>query len=155
MSVIFVTVSVANNFVQPQTAGDYGYHSFGDLTRFIYCLFQEIQQGSSLPLVEQKDQNVRANLPKSPLPIADEEFLSGTRVPVALNKVGRFYLKKEFSRVARRFVEDFTNLVLSTIGARLSIGHDLFCFCPAFVADDDDAPLDRLGLLLDGLLWKG
>ena len=87
MSTIRVSVSVANNFVSSQTAGNYGYHSFDELARFTYCLLQKIKQGSSLPLVEQWEQYVLANHSKFS-PFADEEFLSGTRVLAAPNSIG-------------------------------------------------------------------
>ena len=47
------SASVVNNFVHLQTASDYGYHSFGELARFTYCLLQKIKQETSLPPVEQ------------------------------------------------------------------------------------------------------
>ena len=40
LSVIHASVSVANNFIHRQTADDYGYHTFGELARFIYCLLR-------------------------------------------------------------------------------------------------------------------
>ena len=107
------SVSVANNFVHPETASDFGYHSFGELARFTYCLLQKVRQGSSLSLVEQWEQRVLANHSKFP-PIADEEFLSGTRVLAALKKIGSSNLKKEFQRDTCRLLEEFTNSLLST-----------------------------------------
>ena len=89
------SVSVANNFVHCQTASDYGYHKFGELARFFYCLLQKIKQVSSLPLVEQLDDYVLPNNSKF-APIADGEFLAGTRLLAALNKIGSSYLKREF-----------------------------------------------------------
>ena len=84
------------------------------------------------------------------------EFLSGTRVMAALNKIGSSYLKREFQPDARRFLEDFTNSVLSTVAACSMIGQGLSCFCPAIViVVDNHAPLHMLGLLLDGLLVRG
>ena len=149
------SVSVANNFVHCQTASDYGYPTFGELARFIYCLLQKIKQGSSLPLVEQWDDYVLLNHSKF-TPIADGEFLAETRVLAALNKIGRSYLKREFERDARGFLEEFTTSVLSTVAARSKIGQGLSCFCPAIViGGDDHAPLHLLGLLLDGLLEGG
>ena len=146
------SVSVANNFVHFQTASDYGYHTFGDLARFIYCLLQKIKHGSSLPLVEQWDDYVLPNHSKF-APIADGEFLAGTRVLAALNKIGSSYLKREFQRDARRILEEFTTSVLSTVAARSNIGQGLSCFSPAIIiGGDDHAPLHLLGLLLDGLL---
>ena len=110
-------VSVANNFVHCQTASDYGYHTFGELARFIYCLLQKIKQGSSLPLVEQWDDYVLSNHSKF-APIADGEFLARTRVLAAVNKIGSSYLKREFQVDTRRFLEEFTTSVLSTVAAR-------------------------------------
>ena len=149
------SVSVANNFVHCQTASDDGYHTFGELARFIYCLLQKIKQGSSLPLVEQWDDYELPNHSKFP-PIADGEFLATTRVLAALNKIGSSYLKREFQRDARRFLKEFTTSVLSTVAARSKIGQGLSCFCAAIIiGGDDHAPLHLLGLLLDGLLDHG
>ena len=118
------SVSVANNFVQCQTTSDYGYHKFGELAQFTYCLLQKIKQGSSLPLVEQWDYYVLPNHSKFP-PIADGEFLAGTRVLTALNKIGSSYFKRDFQRDASRFLEEFTTSVLSTVAARSMIGQGL------------------------------
>ena len=149
------SVSVANNFVHCQTANDYGYHTFGELARFICCLLQKIKQGSSLPLVERWDDYVLPNHSKFP-PIADGEFLAGTRVLAALNKIGSSYLKREFQRDACRFLEEFSTSVLSTVAARSKIGQGLSCFCPAIIiGSDHHAPLHLLGLLLVGLLDRG
>ena len=128
---------------------------FGDLARFIYCLLQKIKQRPSLPLVEQWDNYVLPNQSKL-LPIADGEFLAGTRVLAALIKIGSSYLKWEFQRVARRFLEEFATSVLSSVAARSKIGQGLSCFCPAIIiGGDDHASLHLLGLLLDGLLDRG
>ena len=148
-------VSVANNFVHCQTASDYGYHTLGEVARFIYCLLQKIKQESSLPLVEQWDDYVLPNLSKFP-PIADGEFRAGTWVLAALNKIRSSYLKREFQRYARRFLDEFTTSVLSTVAAGSKIGQGLSCFCPAIIiGGDNHAPLHLLGLLLDGLLDRG
>ena len=148
-------VSAANNFVHCRTASDYGYHTFGDMARFLYCLLQKFKQGFSLPLVEQWDDYVLPNHSKF-APVADGEFLAGTRVLAALNKIGNSYLKREFQRDARRFLEEFTTSVLSTVAARSKIGQRSSCFCPAIIiGGDDHAPPQLLGLLLDGLLYHG
>ena len=84
--------------------------------------------------------------------IADGEFLSRKRVLAARNKIASCYLKKEFQRDARRFLEVFLTSVLSTVAARSKVGQGLSCFCPAIIiGGDDHAPLQLLGLLLDGL----
>ena len=154
MSMIRFSVSVANNFVLSQTVGDYGYHLFGELARFTYSHLQKFKQGSSLPLVEQWEQYVLANLSKFP-PIADEEFLSGTRVRAALNKIGSSYLTRELQRDARRFLEEFTNSLLSTVVGRSKIGQGLSFFCPTItIGGHNHAPLYLLGFYQMGF-WYG
>ena len=149
------SVSVANNFVHCQTVSDYGYHTFGELARFIYCLLQKIKQGSSLSLVEQWDDYVLPNHSKFP-PIADGEFLAGTRMLAALNKIGSSHLKREFQHDDRRFLEEFTTSAQSTVAARSKTGQGLSCFCPAIIiGGDNHAPLHLLGLRLDGPLDLG
>ena len=155
LSLTHVSVSVANNFVHPPTAADQGYHAFGELARFVYCLLQKVKRASSLPLVEQWEKYVVANHSRF-ASIDDEHFLEGTRVMAALGKVGSQFLQKEFRRDARRFLEDFLNCVLSTVASRSVIGQGLSCFCPAIVVGGDDvAPLQLFNKLVDGLLERG
>ena len=140
------SVSVANNFDHPQTASDFGYHSFGELARFVYCLLEKIKQGSSLSLMEEWEQYVLANHTKFP-PIANGEFFSKTRVLAALKKIGSSYFKRELQRDVRRFLEEFTNSMLSTVAAHSKIGQGLSCSCAAIITGGDHhAPLSLLGL---------
>ena len=151
---IHVYVSVANNFVHSSTAADHSYHAFGELAQFVYCLLQKIKKASSLPLVEQWEEYVVPNHSRFPA-IDEKEFLAGTRVVVALGKVGSHYLQTEFRRDARRFFEDFVNCVLLTVASRSVIGLGLSCFCPAFVVGGDDiSDFQLFNKLLDGLLEK-
>ena len=153
-SITHVSVSVTSKFIHSSTAADQGYHAFGELARFLYCLLQKIKKASSLPLVEQWEEYVVPNHFRFPA-IDDKNFLEGTRVMFALGKVASLYLQKEFRRDARRFLEDFVNCVLSTVATRSVIGQGLSCFCPAIaVGGDDVAPLQFLNKLLDGLLEK-
>ena len=124
------SLSLANFFVYPQTVSDFGYHSFGELVDFVYCILQRKRQRASLPLVEQWEQYVMAGHSKF-APIADRELLSGMRVLAALIEFGSLYLKREFKRDPRRFLEEFTNSVLSTVTARSKnwIGIELFLPC--------------------------
>ena len=155
LSITHVSVSVANNFIHSPTAADQGYHAFGELARFIYCLLQKIRKASSLPLVERWEEYVVSNHSRF-APIDHKHLLEGTRVLAALGKVGSHYLQKEFRRDARRFLEYFVNCVLSTVAARSVIGQGLSCFCPAIVVGGDNvAPLQLFNKLLDGLLEKG
>ena len=154
LSIIHVSVSVANNFIHSSTAADQGYHAFGELARFIYCLLQKIKETSALPLLEQWEEYVDPNHSRFPA-IDDKNFLVGTRVMTALGKIGSHDLQKKFRLDARRFLENFVNCVLSTVAARSVIGHGLSCFCPAIVVGGDDvAPLQLFNKLLDGLLEK-
>ena len=155
LSMIHVSVSVANNFVHSSPAAGQGYHAFGELARFVYYLLQKIKKASSLPLVEKWEEYVVPSHSRF-LAIDDKEFLAGTRVMAALDKIGSHYLQREFRRDARRFLEDFVHCVPSTVASRSAIGQGLICFCPVFVVGGDDvAPLQLFNELLDGLLEKG
>ena len=86
--------------------------------------------------------------------IEKDDFLTGTRVLSAFEKVESSYLKKEIRwNFSRRCLEDFVNCVLSTVAARSVIGHGLSCFCPPILlAGDNYAPMQQFGVLLDRLL---
>ena len=87
--------------------------------------------------------------------IEEDRFLAGTRVLSALEKVGSSYLKKDFRRDCRNFLDDFVNCILSTVAARSAIGQGLSCFCPpVLIGGDEHAPLQLFDLLLDGLFAK-
>ena len=42
LSMILVSISVADNFFHSSTATDQGFHVFGKLAPFVYCLLQKI-----------------------------------------------------------------------------------------------------------------
>ena len=154
-SITYVSVSVANNFVCPQSSADYGYYAYGEVSHFVYCLLQKIKQSSVLPLVERWEEYMTPNHSKFAA-IEEDRFLAGTRVLSALEKVGSPYLKKEFRRDCRKFLEEFVSCVLSTVAARSAIGQGLSCFCPlVLIGGDDHAPFQLFDPLLDGLLAKG
>ena len=70
--------------------------------------------------------------------------------------MGSSYLKKNFTRGCRKFLEDFVNCVLSTVAASCAIGQGLSSFCPPFlIGGDDHAPMQIFEILLEGLLEKG
>ena len=108
-----------------------------------------------MPLVEKWEEHMTPNHSKFAA-IEKDRFQAGTRVLSALERVGSSYLKKEFRRDCRKFLEDFVNCVLSTVAARSAIGQGLSCFCPlVLIVGDYHAPLQLFDLLLDGLLAKG
>ena len=155
LSITHVSVSVANNFIRPKSSVDYGYYAFGEVSHFVYCLLQKIKQSSFLPLVEKWEDYMTPNHSRFAA-IEEDRFLAGTRVLLALEKVGSSYLRKESRRDCRKFQEDFVNCVSSTVAARSAVGQGLSCFCPAvLIGGDDHAPLQLFDLLLDGLLAKG
>ena len=155
LSITHVSVSVANNFVRPQSSADYGYYAYGEVSHFVYCLLQKIKQSSVLPLVEKWEEYMTPNHSRFAA-IEEDRFLAGTRVLSALEKLGSSYVKMEFRRDCRKFLEDFVNCILSTVAARSAIGQGLSCFCPlVLIGGDDHAPLQLFDLLLGGLLAKG
>ena len=88
--------------------------------------------------------------------IEEDHFPAGTRVLTALEKKDSFYLKKEFRRDCRKFLEDFVDCVLSTVAARSVIGQGLNCFCPLIlVGGHNHRPVQLFDMLLDGhVTWR-
>ena len=83
-------------------------------------------------------------------------FFVGTRVHAALEKMTSQYLRKEFRSSARRFLEDFTSTVLSTVAARSKLCQGVSCFCPEIIiGSDDHSAFFLFGQLLDGLVECG
>ena len=88
--------------------------------------------------------------------ISEEHFLERTRLLASLEKINSSFLRKEFRRDCRRFLEDLVSTILSTVAARSQIGQGLSCFCPEIVIGGDDYSAFHLfGQLLDGLLELG
>ena len=127
MSLTYVAVSVANNFVHFQTGKDYELHDLGEMARFIYCLLRKIKKSSPLPLVEQWAEFITPNHSRFPA-IHEMDFLIKMRVVTILNKVGSQSLKTEFRPDARRFLDEFVDCLLSTVASRSLLGLGLSCF---------------------------
>ena len=118
-------------------------------------MLQKITKASSLRLVEQWEEYVVPNHSRFPA-IDEKNFLSGTRVMAALDKIGSQYLWTEFGRDTRRFPEEFVNCILSTVASRSVIRQGMSCFCPAIVDSGDDvAPFHMFSKVLDGSLENG
>ena len=88
--------------------------------------------------------------------IPEEHFLEGNRLLSSLEKINSSFLRKEFRRDCRRFLEDLVSTILSTVAARSPIGQGLSCYYPEIVIGGDDFSAFHLfGQLLDGLLELG
>ena len=131
LTYILLELPTVLSILSPLMNMDYGYNAFGDVAHFLYCLLQNIKKNSVFLLVEKWEEYMAPNESKFAA-IDDEHLLNATRVLVALEKVGMFYLKKEFRRNCRNFLEDSVNCVLSTVAARSAIGHGLIYFCPGY-----------------------
>ena len=151
-----LSVSDNNNFVTQQPPrNDYGYRAHGELSHFVYCLLQKIKASGSLPVIEKWENYMPPNH-SSFKAIEEEHFLVGTRVHATLEKMNSQYLKKEFRGSARRFLEEFTSTVLSTVAARSRLGQGVSCFCPEItIGGDDHSAFFLFGQLLDGLVACG
>ena len=88
--------------------------------------------------------------------IAEDHFLEGTRLLASLEKTNSSFLRKEFRRDCRRFVEYLVSTILSTVAARSPIGQRLSCFRPEIaIGGDNYSAFHLFGQLLDGLLELG
>ena len=122
-------VSVAHNFTELNSGrADYGYLAFGELSRFVYCLLQKLKLSKDLPIVEKWEAYMLPNHSCFGA-ISEEHFLVGTRLLASLEKINSSFLRKEFRRDCRRFLEDLVSTILSTVAARSQIGQG-FSFFP-------------------------
>ena len=88
--------------------------------------------------------------------IAEEHFLEGTSLFSSLEKLNSRFLRKEFRRDCRRFLQDLVSTILSTVAAHFPVGKGLSCFCPEIVIGGDNySAIHVFGRLLDGLLELG
>ena len=134
-------VSHAHNFTaDPSTVFEYGYRAYGGLARFTFCLPQEIKGAHSLPVIEMWEKYFPPNHSRYP-PIEEKEFLAGSRIAVAPEKVSSFYLRNEFGKDARKFLEELTSTVLSTVADWSDVGQELSCLCPEIVIGGMTMPL--------------
>ena len=121
----------------------------------MYCLLQNVKRGSDLPVIEQWE---AYKLPKHSClgAIEEEHFLEGTRLLSFLEEINSSFIRKEFRKDCRRFLEDLLSTILSTVAARSPAGQGLICFCPEIINRGDDYSVFHLfGQLLDGLLEHG
>ena len=153
---IVCVIFVAHNFTELDSGrADYGYLAFGEFSRFVYCLLQKVKRSNDLPVIEMWEAYMLPNLSCFGA-VAEEHFLEGTRLLSSLEKINSSFLRKEFRRDCRRFVEDFVSIILSKVAARSPIGQGLSCFSPEIVIGGDDYSAFHLfGQLLDGLLDLG
>ena len=134
---------------------DYGCLAFGELSRFVHCLLQKVKRSSDLPVIEKSEAYMLPNH-SCFVAIAEEHFLEGTRLLSSLEKINSSFLRKEFRKDCRRFLEDFVNTIFFTVAARSPSGQGLSCFCPKIViAGDNYSAFHLFGQLLDGLLELG
>ena len=152
----YSSVSDNNNFIAEQSPGSgYGYRAYGELSHFVYCIWQKIKKSESLPLNEKWEDYMLPNH-SSFGAIAEEHFLVGTRINAALEKMSSSYLRKEFRSNARRFFDEFCSTILSTVAARSKLGQRVSCCCPEiFLGGDDHSAFFLHRQLLDGLVECG
>ena len=153
--IVFV-VLVAHNFTELDSGrADYGYLAFSELSRFLYCLLQQVKLLSDLHVIEKWEAYMLPNHSCFGA-IAEENLLEGTRLLASLEKINSSFLREEFRKDCRRFLEDLVSTTLSTVAARSPIGQGLSCFCPEIVIRGDNySSFHLFGQLLDGLLDFG
>ena len=149
-------ILVEHNFTELNSGrADYGYLAFEELSRFVYCLLQKVKLSSDLPVIEKWEAYMLPNHSCFGA-IGEEHFSEGTRLLAFLERNKCSFLRKEFRRDCRRFLEDLVSTIFSTVAARSQIGQGLSCFCPEIVIGGDDYSAFHLfGQLLDGLLELG
>ena len=118
-------VLVAHNFTELGSGrADYGYLAFGEVSRFVYCLWRKVKLSSDLPVIEKWEVYMLPNHSCFGA-FAEEHLLEGTRLLASLEKINSSFLRKAFRRDCRCFLEDLVSTILSTVAARSPIGQGL------------------------------
>ena len=154
--VIVCVVLVAHKFTELDSGrADSGYLAFGELFRFVYCLLQKGKRNSDLEVLDKWESYFLLNHSCFGA-IEEEHLLEGTRLLSSVEKMNSSFLRKEFRKDCRRFLEDHVSTILTTVAARSPIEHGLSCFCPEIIiGGDDHSAFYLFGQLLDGLLELG
>ena len=154
--VIVCVVLVGHNFTELDSGrNDFGYLAFGELSRFVFCMLQQMKRSRDLPVIEKWKAYMLPNHSCFGA-IEEEHFQEGTRLLSSLEKINSRFLRKEFREDCRRFPEDLLSTILSTVAARSPVGQGLSCSCPEIILGGDDYSLFHLlGQLLDGLFELG
>ena len=88
--------------------------------------------------------------------IEEDHLLEGTRLLSSFEIINSIFIRKEFCKACRRFLEDFVSTILSTVAARSTDGKNLSCFSPKTVTGRDGYSTFHLfGQLLEGLIELG
>ena len=87
----------------------------------MYCVLQKVKRSSDLPVVAVWEAYMLPNHSCFGA-IAEEHFLQETRLLASLEKINSSFLRKEFRRDCRRFLEDLASTILSAVAARSPIG---------------------------------
>ena len=142
---------------QQPPGNDYGYRAYGELSHFVYCLLQKIKTSGYLPVIGRWESYMLLNHSSfTAIEEDQDQFLVGNRVNAALEKMTSHYLKRKFRSGARRFPEEITSTVSSTVAAHSKLGQGVSCFCPEIIIGaDDHSAFFLFGQLLDGLIACG
>ena len=85
--------------------------------------------------------------------IAEEHFLEGKQLLAALKKVNSVYLRAEFRKHCRQFLNPLVSTMLSTVAAGFLVGQDLTCLSHVIIVGGDNySAFYFFGQLLYGLL---
>ena len=129
--------------------------AFGELFRVVYCLLKKVKRSSdcrSLRIGRCTCSRIIRAFGRSQSSIS----WRGTHLLSSLEKINDNFLREEFRRDCRRFLEDLVSTILSTVAERSRVGQGLSCFYPEIVIGGDDySAFYPFGQLLDGLLELG
>ena len=150
-------VSVAHSFTKLQSGrAYYCFVAFRELSRFVYCLLQNVKRIGDLPVIEKWE---AYKLPK-------QTTTASTRLRRSIfwkgptcyhpSKKNSSFLRKQYRRDCRSFREDFVSTIVYTIATRSLVGQSESCFCLEItIGGDNYSAFHLFDQLLDGLLFLG
>lgn len=127
---------------------DYGFHSYGELCHFVYCILGKTRDLLCLPSIHDWEAYMEVELVNEFPAVSDDDYLANYELGERLRGSSGSEIR-EFGVKSRQFLDSLVTHLLSLVFASSSVSQGLYCFCPELLLEGDDvAVLELFGKLL-------
>ena len=126
-----------------QCRADYGFHGYGELCHFVYCLLMKTRDISSLPAVHDWEEYMDVERVAEFLPAPIESFLENCDFGRLLS-AGKTSGVLEFRVHCKEFLDRLVFVILKNPAVSSRVARGFSCFCPEIMLEGDDRAVFRL-----------
>ena len=134
-----------------QCRADYGFHGYGELCHFVYCLLMKTRDISSLPAIHDWEEYMDVEKVAEFLPAPIESFLENCDFGRFLS-AGKTSGVLEFRVHCKEFLDRLVFVILKNPAVSSRVARGFSCFCPEIMLEGDDRAVFRLFADLTGVL---